>query len=121
MALPKYLFWWEWIKKIIWDPFWWLILFLIILWVPFLRVWWWVFLPIMLQSQLKTLYLWWLNWDFDYATKQKWVFLEVIPPKEVLIPLKAMEDVFSVTWPIMDVGNFRERWCDGELDNGPDF
>jgi hypothetical protein len=68
--------------------------------------------------QLKTLYLWWLNWDYDYA-KQHWAFLEIIPPKEVLIPLKAMEDVFTAIWPLMDVGNFRERWCDGELANGP--
>lgn len=118
MKLPSYLFWWEWVKKIIWDPFWWVILFLIILWVPFLRVWWWVFLPWMLCSQLKVIYRWWINWDFDYA-KQKWVILEVIPPKETLIPVKAMEDVFSVLWPIWDTGNFRESWCDGELANGP--
>ena len=72
----------------------------------------------MLQSQLKTIYLWWIGWDFDYA-KQKWVFLEITPPAEVLIPLKAMEDVFSAIWPLMDVGNFREVWCDGELANGP--
>ncbi|MCX6721033.1 MAG: hypothetical protein NT026_00275 [Candidatus Staskawiczbacteria bacterium] len=118
VKLPQYLFWWEWVKKMIWDPFWWLILFLIILWAPFLRVWWWVFLPIMLALQLKTLYLWYLNWDFDYA-KMKWVFLEITPPKEVLMPYKAMEDVFSAIWPLMDVGNFRERWCDGELPYGP--
>jgi len=118
MKLPSYLFWWEWVKKIIWDPFWWLILFVIILWVPFLRVWWWVFLPIMLQSQLKTLYLWYIAWDYDYA-KQKWVLLEVIPLEAMLMPLKAMEDVFSAIWPLMDVGNFREVWCDGELPNGP--
>ena len=118
MKLPTYLFWWEWVQKVIWDPFWWVICFLLILWVPFLRVWWWVFLPLMLQIQLKTLYLWWIDWDYDYA-KVKWVVLEVITPKEVLIPIKAMEDVFSVCWPIMDVGNFRERWCDGELANGP--
>jgi len=118
MALPKYLFWWEWVKKIIWDPFWWLILFLIILWVPFLRVWWWVFLPLMLMSQLKTLYLWWIGWDFDYA-KQKWVLLEITPMEVLLMPLKAMEDVFTSIWPLMDVANFREVWCDGELQNGP--
>jgi len=111
-------FWWEWVAKMIWDPFWWLILFLIILWVPFLRVWWWVFLPLMLSRQLKTIYLWWMNWDFDYR-KAKWVLLELTPPKDVLIPFKAMEDVFSVIWPLLDVGNFRERWCDGELINGP--
>jgi hypothetical protein len=114
MKLPGYLFWWEWVKKIIWDPFWWLILFIIILWVPFLRVWWWIFLPLMLQVQLKELYIWWIGWDFDYA-KAKWVVLEITPPKEVLIPLKAMEDVFAAIWTIMDVANFRERWCDGEL------
>jgi hypothetical protein len=72
----------------------------------------------MLQSQLKTLYIWWLDWDFDYA-KQKWVILEVVPLAEMLMPLKAMEDVFTAIWPLMDVGNFRELWCDGELNNGP--
>ncbi len=118
MKLPVYLFWWEWVKKIIWDPFWWIILFAIILWVPFLRVWWWIFLPIMLQSQLKTLYLWYIGWDYDYL-KQKWVLLEIIPLEETTVPLKAMEDIFTSIWPIMDVANFREVWCDGELSNGP--
>ncbi|MCX6720697.1 MAG: hypothetical protein NTW11_02745 [Candidatus Staskawiczbacteria bacterium] len=118
MALPKYLFWWDWVKKIIWDPFWWLILLLVILWVPFLRVWWWVFLPIMLASQLKTLYLWWIGWDYDYV-KQRWIMLEITPLEATLMPIKAMEDVFSAIWPLMDVANFREIWCDGELQNGP--
>ena len=111
-------FWWDWVKKIVWDPFWWLILFLIILWIPFLRVWWWLFLPIMLASQLKIIYLWWIGWDYDYA-KQKWILLEVVPLESMLMPLKAMEDVFAAIWPLMDVGNFREVWCDGELPNGP--
>lgn len=106
------------VKKVVWDPFWWVILFLIILWVPFLRVWWWIFLPIMLYKQLEPLYLWWLDWDFDYA-KQKWIVLEIVPPKEILIPLKAMEDVFSVVWPIYDVPNFRDKWVTGELVDGP--
>lgn len=118
MKLPAWLFWWEWVKKIIWDPFWWVILLLIILWVPFLRMWWWFFLPIMLAAQLKVLYLWWIGWDFDYA-KQKWVLLEITPLAELLMPMKAMEDVFSAIWPLMDVANFREIWCDGELPNGP--
>lgn len=119
MKLPDYLFWWDWVKKIIWDPFWWVILFVFILWVPFLRVWWWIFLPIMLQAQLKTLYLWWIAWDFEYGVNQKWVLLEVVPMEATLMPLKVMEDVFSAIWPLYDGANFREIWCDGELSNGP--
>jgi hypothetical protein len=118
MKLPKFLFWWEMIEKIIWEPFWWMILLVLILWIPILRIWWWVFLPIMLAYQLKTIYLWWIGWDFDFA-KQKWVLLEITPLSEILVPLKAMEDVFASIWSIMDVGNFREVWCDGELQNGP--
>ena len=72
----------------------------------------------MLQVQLKMIYLWWIGWDYDYA-KQKWVVLEITPLEATLMPLKAMEDVFSAIWPIMDVANFREIWCDGELPNGP--
>lgn len=49
------------------------------------------------------------------------MLLEIIPPKEVLIPFKAMEDIFSSIWPIMDIGNFREIWCDGELPWGPEW
>lgn len=118
MKLPPWLFWWPWVKKSIWEPFWWLILFLIILWVPFLRVWWWVFLPLMLAKQMKTIYLWWLQWDFNYA-KMKWILLEIVPPREILTPYKAMEDVFTSLWPIYDFANFRDRWIDGELWNGP--
>lgn len=109
-----YFFFMPWVRKAFWDPFWWIVLFAIILFVPFLRPWWWFFLPIMLSVQLKTLYLWWIMWDFTYA-KFKWVVIEMIPPKEVLAPFKAMEDVFTSVWPIYDSGNWRERWCEGEF------
>lgn len=120
MKLPKWLFWWQQVDNIIWAPAWWIVLTLVILWIPFLRVWWWIFLPLMLMAQLKELYIWWISWDFDYA-KTKWVVLELVPPKELLVPLKAMEDIFSVTWPLWDHPNFREKWCDGMLDNGPQW
>lgn len=116
--LAPQLFWLEWVKKIAWDPFWWAIFMLFVFWVPFLRVWWWVFAPIFLSAQLKMLYLWWIDWDYAYA-KTKWKVLEIIPPKELLIPFKAMEDVFTVIWPIWDGANWRERWCEGELKNSP--
>lgn len=103
------------------KPLWWILLIIIVFWAPFLRVWWWVFVPLILSIQLKNLYFWWLRWDFAYP-KEKWVILEITPPKEVLIPFKAMEDVFAVMWPtVYDRANFRELWCEGMLDNAPNW
>jgi len=112
-------FWWlEVPKKIIWTPFWWLILLAIVFAIPILRIWWWLLAPVILMVPLRTYYLWWIGWDFWYA-KQKWVILEIVPPKEVLAPLSAMEDVFSVVWSVVDKANWREIWCEGELPLGP--
>jgi len=112
---------WSWIKGNIWEPFWWVILMAIVFWVPFLRPWWWIFAPMFLSIELRKLYLWWIAWDFDYP-KIKWVMLEIIPPKEVLVPIKAMEDIFSILFnAVSDQANFREIWCDGRLENTPDW
>src|SRR3989344_947007 len=112
---------WKWIKDNVWDPFWWVILMIIVFWVPLLRPWWWIFAPLFLSIELRKLYLWWIAWDFAYP-KIKWTMLEIIPPKEVLVPIKAMEDVFSLIFSaISDQVNFREIWCDGRLENAPDW
>lgn len=93
----------------------------VILFFPFLRIWWWVLVPFVLMGQLNILYLWWLRWDHNYANK-KWVVLELIPPKELLTPLKAMEDVFTVLWPTLHgPPNFREKWCEGILEDGAEW
>jgi hypothetical protein len=118
MALPKPLFWIEPLKKTVWEPFWWIILLVLILWIPFLRVWWWVFLPLMLATQFEELYHWWMEWDYAYAGA-KWIVLEMVPPKETMVPVKAMEDIFNVLWPMYDQASFKDRWIDGELPNGP--
>jgi len=118
MPLPPYLFWLEWIRKRVLESVGWIFLIGIVFWVPFLRVWWWLFLPFILQPLAKKLCLWYLNWDFHCA-RWKWVVLEIIPPKQILTPFKAMEDVFSALWSIWDHPNFREEWCEGELNNSP--
>jgi len=111
----KYFFFLTPLNNIILGAFWWVLLMLLVLFVPFLRVWWWVFFPLFLSIELRTLYFWWLNWDFAYAS-QKWVVLEIIPPKEVLVPLKAMEDIFTIMWPVLYAPpNWRERWFEGAL------
>jgi len=68
--------------------------------------------------KLQVVYLWWLGWDYQY-NKSKWIILEIIPPKEILAPLSAMEDVFSVIWSVIDTANWRETWCEGELPSCP--
>ena len=91
----------------------------IVFWLPFLRPWWWIFAPLFLSMELRTLYLWWIGWDFEYA-KIKWVILEIIPPREILVPLKAMEDIYvGMYGPLVDNARFRELWCEGELGETP--
>jgi len=121
MALlhKNFFFWVKWPYNHIIKPFWWLIIMGIIFLIPFLRPWWWFFAPLLLVVEVKVLYLWWIGWDVDYA-KVKWVMLEIIPPKEILVPLKAFEDILSVMYgPLIDAANFRELWCDGELPEAP--
>ena len=45
--------------------------------------------------------------------------LEVVPPREILKPFKAMEDIYAILWGLYDGANWRERWCEGELHKYP--
>lgn len=83
-----------------------------------LETWWWFFFPIIFVLSFKMFYLWWIRWEVWYP-KNKWILIEIKPPKEILKPFRAMEDVISVLWAIYDSPNWRERWCEGELTNGP--
>ena len=108
-------------ERILIASFWWLFFMALILFVPFLRVWWWIFFPLILSLELNNVYFWWIRWDYNYASR-KWVVLEITPPKEVLVPLKAMEDVFTVIWPALySPPNFREKWCEGMLIDGAEW
>lgn len=117
----KDLFWWlEVPYKVVWAPFWSLLLSVIVLLIPGLNIWWWLIIPLFLANQAEMYYRWWIAWDF-WVPKKKWIVLEVVPPKESLAPFKAMEDVFSVIWTLIDVANWREIWCEGELPMGPEW
>ena len=89
---------------------------LIIIW-QILKTWWWFILPVIFYFLARYLYAYWVRWFFWYR-QFKWVVLEIKTPKEILKPFKAMEDVFSGLWGIIDVPNWRERWCEGELPIG---
>jgi len=83
-----------------------------------LKAWWWLIIPIIFVFPFKSLYLWWIRWDLWYK-KHKWILLEIKPPREILKPFRAMEDVINVFWGIYDGANWRERWCEGEHIEGP--
>lgn len=77
--------------------------------------WWWLILPLIFYFPLKSLYFWWFNWDIWYP-KIKWILLEIKPPKEILKPFKAMEDIFNVVWSIAYASPiWKEKWCEGQL------
>jgi len=80
-----------------------------------LKNWWWFILPIVLYFPLRILYFWWLNWEVWYK-KIKWILIEIKPPKEILKPFKAMEDIFTMLWATAYAHpNWREKWCEGAL------
>ncbi len=117
--MADYFFFFKPITRIFWGCLWWGVLMVIVLLIPFLRIWWWFLFPLFLSIELRTLYLWWIAWDHNYANK-KWTILEVVPPKELLTPLKAMEDVFSIMWgPLYDDPSWREKWAEGTLTDAP--
>jgi len=88
-----------------------------IIWL-ILKNWWWFFLPIILVFPFKFLYSWWVRWEVWYK-KNKWILIEIKPPKEILKPFRAMEDIITVLWGVYDSANWRERWCEGEFPRGP--
>lgn len=76
--------------------------------------WWWVVLPILLYRPFLFLWLWWRR--EGWFSKLKFVLLEVKIPKEVLKPLRAMEQVFSSFWGnIYDPPDWWEKWVEGKV------
>ena len=78
-----------------------------------LENWWWIIVPLVLFFPLKFLYGWWRFETWVRGIKP--VVLEIKIPKEVLKPLKAMEQVFSGFFGnIYDPPNWKEVWIEGK-------
>lgn len=78
-----------------------------------IRAWWWLFLPFILWNPAIYLWLWWRREEWLKA--QKIILLEIKMPKEVLKPIKAMEQVFAGFHAIHDIFVFREKWIEGQF------
>ena len=82
-----------------------------VLW-EFLGAWWWLFFPFALFPMARFLWLWWRMEVFD--TYNPYMFLELRFPRQVLRPIKTMENVFSGFWQLYDPANSREKWFEGK-------
>jgi len=81
-----------------------------------LKIWWWLPLPFLLWRPLKNRYLYWLQERWDAKIKK--ILLEIKIPKEVLKPIRAMEEVFAGFHAIHDTPLFREKWLEGQFQLG---
>ena len=77
-----------------------------------IKNWWWVPLPFLLYPHFLFFWNWYRVEQYDKITPR--ILLEVKIPKEVLKPIKAMEQVMAGLHGIHDVFNWREKWLQGE-------
>jgi hypothetical protein len=79
----------------------------------FLKDWWWLILPFVL---IKPFLYFWLFWRQEAWGKSiKSIVLEIKMPKEILKPIKAMEQVFSAFWGCnYDPADWWEKWIEGK-------
>jgi len=79
-----------------------------------IKNWWWVILPIILWRPFLFLWLWWRR--EKWWAHQRMILLEVKMPKEILKPLKAMDQVFSGLWGnLYDPPDWWEKWIEGKM------
>jgi hypothetical protein len=84
-----------------------------------LENWWWVILPFLLYRHFVFYWLWYKTEKWDNTVKK--TYLEVKIPKEIVKPIKAMEQVFSGIHGLHDVFDWREKWWNGEFMNSISF
>lgn len=77
-----------------------------------IATWWWLILPFLFLGFLKKQYLFWLN-ERWYKKNVKPILLEIKMPRQVLRPIRAMDEVFAGIHSIHDVIDFREKWVEG--------
>ncbi|MCX6764105.1 MAG: hypothetical protein NTU58_00120 [Candidatus Nealsonbacteria bacterium] len=78
-----------------------------------LKNWWWLILPFLLYRHFVFYWHWYKAEKWDATVKK--TILEIKIPKEIIKPIKAMEQVFSGFHGLHDVFDWREKWWNGEF------
>lgn len=78
-----------------------------------IKNWWWLVLPFLFWPRFK---YFWIYWRAEtWTLRQKSVLLEIKMPKEVLKPLRSMEQVFSSIYGnVLDPPDWYEKWFEGK-------
>ncbi len=78
------------------------------------KSWWWLPLPFILWRPFLFLWLWWRN--DAWMKNQKFIILEIMIPKEVLKPMRAMETVMlALRQSIYQPPDWWEKWIEGQV------
>lgn len=77
----------------------------------FVKDWWWLPLPFLIFPPAKFLYRYYIMEKWDATVKR--VLLEIKMPKEILKPIRAMDQVFAGFHGIHDIPTWREKWIEG--------
>jgi hypothetical protein len=88
---------------------------LTILWTIF-RNWWWLPLPFVFYDHFIFFWKWYQNERFLGSVNS--IVLEIRIPKDIVKPIKAMEQVFNGFHGVHDVFNWSEEWLEGEIQLG---
>lgn len=90
------------------------------LWQVF-KNWWWLILPFASQKPFLFLWRWWRR-DIWFKNVYRAVVLEIKIPKEILKPIRAMEEVMaSLHGAIYHPPDWWEEWIDGQMQTGINF
>lgn len=85
------------------------------------KVWWWAPLPFILWKPFLFLWLWW-RIEIWLSKEFRPVLLEIKIPKEIVKPIRAMEDVIaSLHGVIYHPPDWWEKWVDGQLQTSLSF
>lgn len=77
------------------------------------QTWWWMILPFLFWNPFLFFWKYWRQELWDRTVKR--IVLEIKMPKEVVKPIKAMEQVFAGFHAIHDVFTWREKWLEGQF------
>lgn len=78
-----------------------------------IKSWWWLILPFIFYRHFAFFWHWYHMEKYDATVKK--IILEIKIPKEVVKPIKAMEQVMAGFHGIHDIFTWRERWLQGEF------